>query len=116
MEREWQSLGVTVYDPPAQEVTMARRRTHLQVIKPDENTFALSCDGHAILSGDGEINEDLVCGRCHRTLFMALSREDVFTAIARKGLDFRDRHGRRHPMVAHCDCGAFNLVWPPPIT
>lgn len=95
---------------------MARRKTRLEVIEPDESTFALSSDGHAILSGDGTINEDLVCGRCHRTLFMALSREDVLTALAREGLDFHDQHDRRHPMVAHCDCGAYNLVWPPPMT
>jgi hypothetical protein len=49
---------------------MARRKIQLEVIEPDEDTFALACDGHAILSGDGTINEDLVCGRCQRTLFM----------------------------------------------
>jgi hypothetical protein len=102
--------------PLAQEIAMARRKIQLEVIVPDEDTFALACDGHAILSGDGTINEDLVCGRCQRTLFMALSREDVFPALAREGLDFRDRHGRRHPIVACCDCGAYNLVWPPPMS
>jgi hypothetical protein len=94
---------------------MGRRKTALEIIEPDEDTVALSYDGHAILSGDGTINEDLICGRCHLTLFMALSRDDVYHALARKGLDFRDRHGRRHPIVAQCDCGAYNYVWPSPV-
>jgi hypothetical protein len=93
----------------------ARQKTHLQITEFGEEEVGLSCDGGPILSGDGSISEDLVCGQCHRTLFLALSREAVFTELAKGGMPFTDRHGRRHPFVATCDCGAVNRVWPPPI-
>lgn len=92
-----------------------RRKTHLQITERNEGEVEIQCVGGPILSGDGSINEDLVCGRCHRTLFLALSREAVFAEFARGGLPFTDRHGRRHPFAAKCDCGAVNRVWPPPI-
>lgn len=92
-----------------------RRKTHLQITEFEEEDVGFEYDGSPILSGDGSIGEDLVCGRCHLTLFLALSREAVFSELAKGGVPFTDRHGRRRPLTAICDCGAVNRVWPPPI-
>ena len=90
-----------------------RRKTHLPLTEMTDEDIGLECAGDPIYSGDATGDEDLVCGRCHRTLFLALSRDGVFAAIAKSGLPSADRRGRRYPLVAICDCEAVNRVWPP---
>lgn len=88
----------------------ARRKIHLQLTEQGDYDLGLVCEGDPIYCGDGSHDEDLVCGRCHRTLFLALSRSDVFAFIAK---NFGSKPFRRpFPLVAECDCGATNRVWP----
>lgn len=94
-----------------------RRKTPLELSEfHDADVGAFQCVDGPILSGDGTIAEDLVCGFCHRTLFLALSRDGVFAEIGRRlGRPATDAHGRREPLLAVCDCGKVNRVWPPPV-
>jgi hypothetical protein len=92
-----------------------RRKTRLQITEFGDEDTGFACDDGPILSGDGSIGEDLVCGQCLRTIFLALSRDAVFDELAKSGCPLTDRHGLRHPFVAKCDCGAVNRVWPPPL-
>jgi hypothetical protein len=91
---------------------MARRKTHLAVIEgPEEDEIEFVCDGNPISSGTE--NEDLLCGRCHRTLFLGFSREGLLDAITKDlGPTRTAADKRRYPLAVQCDCGAHNRVWP----
>lgn len=91
-----------------------RRQTPLQLTAQEPEDTVFECTGGPIFSGDGSLPDDLVCGRCHRTLFLALSVDGLFDLLAGVGR-FTDPHGRRKPLLAQCDCGVLNRVWPPPV-
>jgi len=90
----------------------ARRKIHLPLTEMENEDIGFECpESGPILSGDGTADEDLVCGRCERTLFLALTRDDLYEALV-KGFALTKTRGRRFPLVAICDCGAINRVWP----
>jgi hypothetical protein len=92
-----------------------RRKIHLPLTEMGEEVgLCVNENGDPIMAGDGSIDEDLVCGLCHRTLFLALNREGVFSQLEKDGWPTTS-HGRRLPLLAVCDCGAFNRLWPIPI-
>ena len=90
--------------------TMPRRKIHLPLTEQGAE-LGIVCSGDPIFTGDGTIDIDLVCGRCHRTLFLALDRDGVFAEYEKHGIPLTS-HGRKLPLVAICDCGAVNRVWP----
>ena len=94
-----------------------RRKTHLKLTMFSEEDTGLVCTDGPIFSGKAETDEDLLCGRCHRTLFLAMTRQDVCVEL-RRGMPTRLNPAlaqRNFPLVAECDCGAINRVWPPPL-
>ncbi len=96
-----------------------RRKVHLPLTEPGEFDIGFSSaedDTGPIASGNEDT--DLLCGRCHKTLFLALTIEGFFAKLA-EGLPTKASNraaaGRRHPAVAVCnECGARNRLWPPP--
>jgi len=90
-----------------------RRKTHLPLTEWYDDDIGLECTGTPIFSGTAD--EDLLCGRCHRTLFLAFTRDDLFDAITKMSPPGTPRtavSNRRSAIVAVCDCGALNRVWP----
>jgi hypothetical protein len=90
-----------------------RRKIHLPLTEAYEDDLGFECTGTPIFFGTA--NEDLVCGRCHRTLFLGFTRDDLFAAIAKMRSPNAPRTAvsdRRPPLIAICDCGAINRVWP----
>jgi hypothetical protein len=91
-----------------------RRKTHLPLMDElEEDYIGIEYEGHPIASGTE--NEDLICGRCHTTLFLGLSRNGIFEYLAKESPPKRPRAGharQQFPLAAICDCGAVNRVWP----
>lgn len=90
-----------------------RRKTRLPLTEIGEEDIGFVCEGTPIFSGTAD--EDLLCGRCHRTLFLAFTRDDLFAELQKLRPANAKRtavSNRRHPIVAECDCGAINRVWP----
>jgi hypothetical protein len=92
-----------------------RKKSRLQLVDEpgDEDLQLVASDEGPFCSG--EEPEDLICGRCDRTLFLGLSRDGVIATVWSASLDPHSRtaaFGRPFPLVIDCDCGAINRVWP----
>lgn len=92
-----------------------RRKIHLPVVAdPGEESVHFTA-AEAGPTFSGEDDEDLLCGRCRRTLCLGLRRDHAADAV-RSAMKFgppRTAADRRpFPVVIQCDCGAVNRVWP----
>lgn len=84
-------------------------------IGQEDTCFDISDGEGPFLSGDGP--EDLLCGRCDRTILLGLSRQDACTKLVTDHGANRHLAGtaaalRPFPLVVECDCGAQNRLWP----
>lgn len=92
-----------------------RRKTRGQIVEDAGDEAVFGVDEGPLLSGDE--NENVLCGRCDRTLLLGVARENAWRAL-RSTMGLADPHAgtaaadRPYPVYVECDCGATNRIWP----